>query len=736
MRTGIPVRRRAAGSRRAAFRLFFALLIFTLPVPPGLAQIEPTDLDTIRAGEHDYGRMWTFEYSPADYFIRTYGFDATPEWFERARLSVLRVPGCSASFVSGTGLVATNHHCVRGQIFEASRPGEALLDSGFVARTLEEERLLPDYYADQLLAAVDVTDEVMAATRRAAETDGPRARQAALAEIGARLKDRHAAAGDSVWVETVALYDGARYSAYVFRRFTDVRLVVAAELRMGQFGGDSDNFTYPRYDLDFAFLRVYDRGEPFRPAHYFRWGEGVEAGDAVFVIGNPGRTNRLKSVAQLEFQRDVEVPVRIAWLERRLHGMAKYRAASPDEAEAAGIRPRMLSFSNSLKASEGRLAALRDPAILARKRDAERVLQSRAGADLASRFGTRLVRLAAIQQQRATLAQLYGAFYRWADTVNGSASLARAVVADAWETARIAGTLAASADSLRAELDQIRPRPYGLERELLSARVEELVRYLGPDHAIARAALAGRSMDEAADALLEGSELDDPEATLAMLEAGVPLPEDALLTLARAAMPAYRAYRETWERLTAEEEVLEAEVGRFRFAVYGPAVPPDGTSSPRITDGVVQGYEYNGTLAPPYTTFYGMYDRYHGHGHGLGTGEEWALPDRWRAPPPGLDLSTPLNFVSTADTYGGNSGSPAVTPELELVGLNFDRNIEGLSRDFIYLPERGRNVMVDVRAIRAALAAAYGADRIAEEIQTGRAVDSEEKATAAAEAAR
>ena len=196
------------------------------------------------------------------------------------------------------------------------------------------------------------------------------------------------------------------------------------------------------------------------------------------------------------------------------------------------------------------------------------------------------------------------------------------------------------------------------------------------------------------------------------------------MRLAAAIAPALAAYGERSQPLARREAELEQGLGRARFAVYGRSVPPDGTSSPRIADGVVRGYSYNGTLAPPHTTFYGIYDRYYSHGDN----EEWQLPPRWTTPPEGLDLSTPLNFVSTTDSYGGNSGSPAVTPDLEVVGLNFDRNIEGLSRDFIYLPERGRNVMVDVRAIREALDVAYDLDRILAEAETGRLYRTEAEA--------
>jgi hypothetical protein len=258
-----------------------------------------------------------------------------------------------------------------------------------------------------------------------------------------------------------------------------------------------------------------------------------------------------------------------------------------------------------------------------------------------------------------------------------------------------------------------------LERELLAARFEDLEKFLGESDPIVTTALGGRTPEQAADYLLANSVFASAEATQAALEAGTLDPNDPGIVLARELRPANREYLATMNRLGPEEAKLESDLGRARFAVYGRDVPPDGTFSPRITDGVVKSYEYNGTVAPPYTTFYGLYDRYIAHGRGEGLGAEWELPLRWRTPPAGLDLATPLNFVSTSDTYGGNSGSPAVTPDLELVGLNFDRNIDGLSRDFIYLPARGRNVMVDVRAIREALDEVYGAERILQELNAG-----------------
>jgi len=703
--------------RRATSR--FLLLAAGLLVALSTQAVAQAGSDEVRAGRFDFGKMWTFEYAPGDYFTETYGFQADDAWFERARLSVLRIPGCSASFVSPHGLVATNHHCVRGAIVRVTEEGESLMDDGFYAPTLADERRIPNYYADNLIAVADVSEEVFAAIDQAAEADRSSVEEQTLDAIAARLKAQHSSPGDSIWVQMIPLYHGGRYSAYVFKRYTDVRLVVAAELQMGFFGGDADNFTYPRYDLDFAFLRIYDAdGTPHQPQHYLGWPErGVEAGDVVFVIGNPGSTNRLRALSQLQYQRDVQVPALVRFLSSRLEVLGRFSEAEPEAAEAMGLRNRMFGLSNSLKASTGRLAALRDPMIMAKKKDAQRQLidSIRADPDLRARYGTLFQQFAEIQHARREQGSYYGAFLALGNRAFSSATLRRALAAHAYLQARMGRAPADSVEALRERVLAVSDFPSLIEEGFLTVRFEDFERYFGPGDEITRAALRGQAPAVAAKSMLEGSVLGDSARAAAALASGALTMDDPAVRLAAAVMPVRVRASAAQGQLGAPEDQLESDLGRVRFEVYGRAIPPDGTFSPRITDGIVQGYDYNGTRAPPYTTFYGLYDRYRSHG----PDSEWDLPARWRTPPEGLDLSTPLNFCSTADTYGGNSGSPAVTPALELVGLNFDRNIEGLSRDFIYLPQQGRNVMVDVRAIHAALQYGYGADRIVAELTTG-----------------
>ncbi|HSG47318.1 MAG TPA: S46 family peptidase [Longimicrobiales bacterium] len=706
-----------------------ALALGAAALPAALAAQAPGSLPEV--GEFDFGKMWTFENPPAEHFSSTYGFDASPEWFERARMAALRIPGCSASFVSPNGLVVTNHHCARGAISSVSREGENLLDNGFYARTLDEERRIPRYYADQLVAALDVTDEVDGAVAAAPAGRTDQARETALEAIRMRLQREH---GQEMLVQFVPLYNGARTSAYVIRRFTDVRLVAAVELSLGFFGGDPDNFTYPRYALDYAFYRVYgDDGRPFETDHWFRWGDGAAPGEPVFLVGNPGPTNRLLTVAQLEYQRDHLVPGRKHYFETRLQALRDAYAADPVRGEALDLRNRAFSLSNSLKAYTGRLEALRDPDIMARKRAAElELLDDLAGdPETRARAAALLEELVAVQEARSALGNEMNAFYRLADATYGSRALLRAALAVELETMTRGGAPADTLEAARNALAEIDDHPGDLEEDLLAQRLADMVRYLGPADPLVAGVLQGRSPEGAATALLRASAVGTQARTRGALapggmpgEGGIPA-DDPLVAFMRDLLPRVMRHDMQARDAARPEGDLNAELGRIRFRVYGTAIAPDASSSPRITDGVVRGYEYNGTEAPTHTTLFGIYDRYFSH---LGTSLEWLLHERWLPTPPGLDLTTPLNFVSTTDSYGGNSGSPALTRELELVGLNFDRNVEGLSRDFIYLPDRGRNIMVDVRAIRHTLDVVYDADRIVLEIDTGRLAPTEAEA--------
>jgi len=686
------------------------------------------DLDTIRAGRFDQGKMWTFEFPPVDYFAETYGFRPDAGWFEKAHLGALRIPSCSASFVSPNGLVLTNHHCAREFVTQVQRGGENLLDDGFYARDLADERAVEEFEADQLIEIVDVTDEVNAAVDAVSAGERAETRERVLEEIEERLLEERGGEDAGLVVETVSLYNGGRTSAYVFRRYTNAKLVMAPEVQIGFFGGDPDNFTYPRYNLDFSLFRIYDdEGNPLQTDVYFPVDDdGLQEGDAIFIVGNPGSTSRLQTVAELEFRRDVSDRYVVDLLRSRMKVLDDFIRSHPAEAEARDLRNEYFGLSNSEKAYSGQVRGLEDPVIIARRQDTERRFQEAIDADpaLRERYGDLIQRMADIQDRKRTQAAGFGAFLAMTSDVMESSTLYRALVAFQVMNVRMGGGPQEQVDELMEELKAVPQQHPDLNRGLMAARFQDFVDRFGADSDIATAVLGGRTPEAAAAAVVEGSVLADSARAVEALEAGdVPM-NDPALGVVRAYLPRFIEFQQTVGQVFPEEEEIAADLGRARFEVYGTDVPPDATFSLRVADGVVSGYDYNGTEAPWHTTLYGFYDRH----FSFPGREEWALPERWATPPVGLDLATPLNFVSTADIIGGNSGSPVLDRELEVVGVVFDGNIESLPGDYIYLPERNRSVTVDIRAILAALDHVYDLDRLVLELRTGRLARTEAEA--------
>ncbi len=696
------------------------------PTPIG----ESPGLDTVRAGRFDNGKMWTFEYPPLDYFRETYGFSPDSSWFARARLGALRLQGCSASFVSPNGLVLTNHHCARESVTEVSRTGENLLDRGFYATAVKEERPAENATADQLMTIVDVTDEMLAAEAgKATEEEKEAAREEAEEQIQRRLTEQHVGQADSIVVEVIELWDGARYSAYVFRRYTDLRLVLAPELQIGFFGGDPDNFTYPRYNLDMSFYRIYDvDGNPLKTDHYFKWSEkGAEKGGGVFVIGNPGGSSRLQTVAQLDYRRKVQDKVILDFFSSRADILQWFYDEYTEEAEARDIRNTIFSLRNSEKAYRGMWEGLFNPIYMARRRDSERRFREAIQADpaLNAKYGGLLERMAEIQQKKLEVADEFGAFAGLGSPNLTSAVLLRGFWANIYLSQLAAGAPEVALEGVKEQLLSVGSQPAPLQRRLLAARLSDFERHFGHDSEFATRTLRGSTPEAVADAIVTGSALADSAKVAEALSGGALTMDDPAVQLVGAFFDRFRVFQGSIQQLNQQESAVTAELGRARFDVYGTSIPPDATFSLRIADGIVEGYEYNGTAAPSHTTFYGLYDRYYSH-----RGGEWDLPERWLNRPESFDLSKPLNFVLTADVIGGNSGSPVINQNLEVVGLIFDGNIESLPGDYIYDPEYNRSVAVDVRGIIEALDDIYDADRIVLELMTGRLVPDEAAADA------
>jgi hypothetical protein len=686
------------------------------------------DLDTVKAGRFDQGKMWTFEFPPVDYLAETYGFRPDAAWFEKASLGALRLSNCSASFVSPNGLVLTNHHCAREFVTQVQKEGENLLDDGFYAKNLADERAVEDFTADQLIEIKDFTAEVNAAVDSVPLEQRGDAREQVLDHIKSRLTEERGGEASGLVVEMVSLYNGGRTSAYVFRRYTHAKLVMVPELQIGFYGGDPDNFTYPRYNLDFSLFRIYDEaGNPLKSDVYFPVDDdGLKEGDAVFIIGNPGSTSRLQTVAELEFRRDVSDRFVVELLRSRMQVLDAFIRSHPEEAEARDLRNSYFGLSNSEKAYAGQVKGLEDPLIIARRRDTEKRFQAaiEAKPELKERYGSLIGRLAELQQTKRSQAPGFGAFLAMTSGDLESATLHRALIAFQILSARQGGAPAEQLDPLMEELKGVAQQYPELSRGLMAARFQDFVSRFGADADWVKALLAGRTPEAAAASVVLQSALSDSAGAVAAVEGNTLTMEDAALKVVQGYLPAFMRFQQTVGQVFPEEAEISAELGRARFDVYGTDVPPDATFSLRIADGAVAGYPYNGTIAPSFTTFYGFYDRH----FSFSGREEWVVPQRWAQPPAGLDLGTPLDFVSTADIIGGNSGSPVLDKELELVGVVFDGNIESLPGDYIYLPELNRSVAVDIRAILAALDTVYDMDRLVLELRSGRLVATEAEA--------
>jgi hypothetical protein len=689
----------------------------TAPEVPAL--VSPAfDPDTVSFSQYDTGRMWTFDAPPTQYLSDTYGLTPDDDWYERARLGALRFSTyCSASFVSPDGLILTNHHCARESITAVTEEGEDLGETGFVAASRDQERAVEDLYVEQLIALFDVTDEVAAAEQGitdARERDAARAQ--AIERIEARLASERGGEAAGIRAQVVEFYSGARYSAYIYRRYDDIRLVFAPEDNVGFFGGDPDNFTYPRYTLDYTFFRAYGPdGRALNTGNaFFSWSEaGSEEGDLVFVIGNPGSTTRLQTVSELLFRRDVREPAILRLFQTRADVYQAFTEAQPDHPDTPELRDTYFSLSNARKAYTGHVAGLQDDYIIARRTAAERALRQEIQDDpaLGEAYADVFDQIAANRAAARDLAAESGAFLGMTPgSATASNVLGRALFAYGFG-------LTSQPSLRRTALAAEEDRPDELEIALLQTKLEDFLHYFGPQDPVVRQALQGRSPADAARHIFDNTRLRTHEGTREFIQTGNPsTSQDPAIVVARALWPRFASYQQRAGDLETALGDLRGRLARARYSLYGTDIPPDATFTLRINDGVVQGYPYNGTIAPPYTTFWGMYDRHFSHA-GTDLEEFFELSERWLPVPEALDLSTPYNFVTTNDIIGGNSGSPMLNRDLEIVGVAFDGNIESLPGDFIYLGELNRTVGVDSRAMIHALEAVYDAAHLARELR-------------------
>jgi len=678
----------------------------------------PAGYDTVQARRFDRGRMWPFEHLPTEHFRDAYGVSPDDEWLAKAKRGALQFgEGCSASFVSPNGLVMTNHHCARKYVTDVSRRGENLLENGFYAAALDGERRAQDLHVDQLVEAEDVTERVYDGLRQGRRA-GAEAREQRVESLQEKMTAEASERDSSLRVEVQGLYEGARYTAYTYRRYRDVRLVMAPELQLGYFGGASDNFTYPRHALDVAFFRVYaPDGDPLQPEHHFSWAtEGAQPNEPVFAVGSPASTSRLQMVSQLKYERDHELPNRLDALRTRSNLLGEYISSHPDSTDRYDLRNPYFSIENTVKGLEGQLRGLRDAYLLARRGAAVQALQDsiRAVDSLRQRYGQIVNQIGHLQQSKAVLADKSGAFAAFTNLTLGSRILVRALHGYYYDFLRTRGAPPDRVEAIREDAEQVRDWPPGLEQKFLVAQFEEVREAYGADHPTVQRLFKERTPEEMASRLVEKSALMDSTAFLNLLDEGYRRSDDPSVPVIEALAPMFLNVNRQMQDIRSTEQTFNARLSRARFAIYGTRFPPNATGSLRLSGGRVQSYSYNGTVAPPFTNFYGLYDHYFSHSQ-----EAWSLPEQWVAAVDSLDLGAPLNLVSTVDISGGSSGSPLLNSDLEVVGVVFDSNVEGLPNEYLYRNRSARAVAVDARGILEALRTVYDADRLVREITSG-----------------
>jgi hypothetical protein len=660
--------------------------------------------------------MWLFNAFPKDHVKALYGFLPTTEWLDHVRLSSVRFnSGGSGSFVSADGLAFTNHHVGADCIQKLGKAGSDYMKTGFYAKTQAEEAKCPDLELNVLVGMDDVTAKVKDVVKPGmSAAEGGQAERAAMSAL-----EKECATSTGLRCDVVILYSSEIYNLYKYKKYTDVRLVFAPEFEIAFFGGDPDNFMYPRYDLDITFFRVYENDKPVHLEHYLKWSKGgVQEGDLIFVSGHPGNTERLKTTAQTQFLKDVDYPTRLGIYKRRIDRLNKFSTESPENARIA--QEDIFGLENSQKAITGYLEGVSNRAAMSKKEQAER------------------------EQERQYLEKNPGAPNPW-DEIAGAvkveheiydaltylermrgfnsnlAMIARNLIRVATEKTKPNGLrLREYRDSALPSLEQkmfsTAPVYKSLETVTLGDSLAQMQEVLGADNLAVKTALHRKSPEEAAKELISGTKLEDVAVRKQLYtggQAAIEASTDPLIVLMRNVDSEARAIRKRFDdQVEAVERRNGALITKARFAQTGFTQPPDATFTLRLSYGAVRGYTENGKKVPYTTTLGGAFE----HAAAHGDKPPYELPESWIKAKPNLNLATPFNYVSTADIIGGNSGSPTVNKAGEVVGIIFDGNIQSLANNFYYDDEQQRAVHVDSRGIIEALRKVYGAEALANEL--------------------
>jgi hypothetical protein len=665
--------------------------------------------------------MWTFDNLPTKAIQAKHGWAPDQAWLDHVRLSSLRFPGGSGSFVSRDGLVLTNHHVGRGWIQRVSSKEADYVKNGFAAATREQEIKVPGLELMTLMAMDNISERLAKAVKAGLpEKEGQKARDIEIEKIKKEMQEK-----SGLTCEHVTLYQGGEHWIYSYKKHTDVRLVFAPEQQIAFFGGDPDNFTFPRHNLDFSIFRVYENGQPYQPKDFLHWTQtGLKAGDLTFVTGHPGRTSRQDTLAQMKYSAEVAIPMRLKSMERRKAALVDYAKTSPEAARQ--VNTQIFGVENSIKATTGYWSGLKDKEAMARIEAAEKDLRAKVAKDpkLTKEAGGSWAKIAKAVEAAGKLSK---------DSLNvGTAnstllgyglSLVRIADEEAKPSEqRLPEYSDANLKTAKARLGV--PAPYYKEQEtfLFTRGLEEAARELGPQHRFVKALLGGKPAAEVAKAAVEGSKLNDPAVRKALMEGGkkaIAESKDPMILLARKLDPISRDLRRKQEeQVTSVVTEHGTRIAKARFAVYGKNTYPDATFTLRLSYGAVAEYKGNGTLIQPFTTFGGLFDRYDSWGGNEVKAHEgaWTLPQRWVDKRGALEPSMPFNFAHKVDIIGGNSGSPVVDKKGELVGLIFDGNIESLPGNYFYDEKVNRGVSVDARGIVHALDKVYGATGLVAEL--------------------
>jgi Peptidase S46 len=675
-------------------------------------------LQTVSFARMDEG-MWPFNNIPRTEIKKKYGFDVTDEWLKKVQLASVRFNnGGSGSFVSPNGLVLTNYHIVEDIVNEVSTPEKDLAKEGFVARSSAQEIKAPSLELNMLMSLEDVTKRVNDAVKPG--TSDAEAFATRRKEISAIEAESTKATG--LRSDVITLYQGGQYNLYRYKKYTDVRLVFVPEFQAAFFGGDPDNFNFPRFNIDMALVRVYENDQPVHPASYFKWSTaGAKEGDLAFVTGNPGSTSRLNTVAHLQELSDTSFPVILRLLERREAMLKKYMAMGEEQTRQA--QNELNSIQNSLKVYRGRIAGLKDKALIDRKMREEDALRKSIAADpnRQKMYGDAWDAIAKAHRDYPSYIKERRIFDQAGGFNTVLFDFARTLVRLAAENEKPNGErLPEYTDARRAslELGLYSPAPIhdDFEKLKLADSLAFMIELLGADNALAKQIMNGKTPEARAAELIEGTKLKDVAARKELAAGGskaIADSTDPMVVLARTIDPKAREMRKRFEsEVSAVERANYAKIARARFDTEGTKLYPDATFTLRLSYGTVKGYMENSRKVTPFTTLGGLYER----SASFKAEFPYNLPPRWMEKKSAINLSTPFNFVTTNDIIGGNSGSPTINKNAELIGLIFDGNIQSLVGDYIYDESVNRAISVDSRGMLEVLRKVFDANEIADEL--------------------